>query len=150
MKILDFIEDYITRLDAITQQQPPNSPDHQLLQQTNAIVKRVQKGITQLKIVLENHQKQHGSGIIAFIKRNLVVSSLASELRKVKQDLLGDFATLDQELTVLYNNLNNIYNNAVLAGKLKAIQEYIQILRTRKGPSDLALLGAIAHRVNCQ
>jgi hypothetical protein len=149
-EILSLIAENIAKLDAIILQQPPNSPDHQLLQATSVIVQRVQKGITQLKVVLENHQKNHGSGIIAAIKRTFVVSSLAGELAKVKKELSGDFIVLDQELTKLYNNLNVIYNNAILAGKLKAIQDYIQVLKTRKEPSNLAILAAITHRVNCQ
>ena len=111
---LTFIMDHIViPLEQISLEQPPNTLDHQLLQEINKIVKRVIDGI-------------------------------------LKKELMADFMILEKELESLQKNMNSIYDNALLAGKVEQLRKYVTDLNNAPSPSSLTLLAAINHRLNCK
>lgn len=141
---LTFIMDHIViPLEQISLEQPPNTLDHQLLQEINKIVKRVIDGINKLENTLTSHQK-------SWFGRAKETPQLAANLQALKKELIGDFIILEKELESLQKNMDSIYNNALLAGKVEQLRKYVTDLNNAPSPSSLTLLAAINHRLNCK
>lgn len=142
---LTFIMDHIViPLEQISLEQPPNTLDHQLLQEVNKIVKRVIDGINKLESTLSSHEKS------SWLGRVKETPKLASSLQQLKKELMADFMILEKELELLQKNMCSIYNNALLAGKVGQLRKYVTDLNNAPSPSALTLLAAINHRLNCK
>lgn len=143
-KNLTFVMEYIlTPLEQITLEQPPNTLDYQLLQEIIAIVNRVVKGINKLENTLTTHQK-------SWWGKTVEAAKLAGSLKELKKELTADFLILDKELEKLQFNMNTVYNNALLAGKVGLLRTYVTDLNNAKSPSSLTLLAALNHRLRCK
>jgi len=143
-KNLAFIMEYVLKpLEQITLQQPPNTLDYQLLQEVTAIVNRVIKGINKLEATLTTHQK-------SWWGKTVEAAKLAGSLQELKKELTADFLIMEKELERLHSNMNTVYNNALLAGKIESLRKYVTDLNTAKSPSSLVLLAALSHRLRCK